>query len=228
MKHVNYLKWAEYVYEITRQYLPGKPKVLELAAGNCNFTKFYSRYYKEIIASDLSFSMLKEGRKNFKRVCCDMTRLPFKGRFHLIYSTFDSVNYLLSKKKLLSFFKEVNRILDDEGILTFDASLEQNSLKHAEESFRTGLYKGIYFEHTSEYNVKTRMHKNSFHLNYKGDIYTEVHRQKIYSFETFFDLIEKAGLYTAECFENFTFKKGNSDSDRVQFIVKKAKKHAYS
>ena len=50
-----------------------------------------------------------------------------------------------------------------------------------------------------------------------------MHEQKIYDFETYFDLIFRAGLYVVDCFETFTFKIGNADSDRIQFILKKAK-----
>ena len=58
-----------------------------------------------------------------------MTNIPFNSEFDLILSTFDSVNYLTSGKKLLSFFKESQRLLNDDGILTFDASMEKKQFK---------------------------------------------------------------------------------------------------
>jgi len=48
----------------------------------------------------------------------------------------------------------------------------------------------------------------------------------IYPFETYFELIPKAGLYVVCCYKAFSFVKGNSSSERLQFIVKKAQRNA--
>jgi SAM-dependent methyltransferase len=227
MKRVRYDRWSEYLYYVTRQYVPNDPKVLELAAGNCNLLNLFSEYYSNIIATDLSLSMLKHAKCRNSKVCCDMLNLPFKGEFDFIYSTFDSINYLTSRQKLLQLFREVYRILGNDGIFTFDVSMEGNSLKHAEEPVRKGKSNGYQYVHKSEYNTINKIHKNIFTISdSRGNKFTEVHRQKIYSFETYFDLIPKSGLYVAECFKAFSFVKGNSLSDRLQFILKKAGNHA--
>ena len=150
-----------------------------------------------------------------------MTMLPFKSKFDLIYSTFDSVNYLTSKKSLLNLFKGIKEILKDDGIFTFDVSLERNSLLHVEKPVRKGSCCGISFVHNTSYNKKMRIHKNIFKIKIENDIFTEVHKQKIYPFELYFDLIDSAGLYVVECMETFSFIKASADSERVQFIVKK-------
>jgi hypothetical protein len=54
-----------------------------------------------------------------------------------------------------------------------------------------------------------------------GEVYTEVHRQKIFTFETYFELLELAGLTVKNCYDAFSFEEGNADSERVQFITKK-------
>ena len=73
----------------------------------------------------------------------------------------------------------------------------------------------------SEYNPKNRIHKNIFQIQFDDDgKYTEVHREKIYKYETYFELMEKAGLYVKKCLETFTSKQGKANSKRVQFIVR--------
>ena len=117
-------------------------------------------------------------------------------------------------------FKDIKRILKDGAIFTFDVSLEPNSLKHVKEPFRSGEYNGIRFVQKSRYNPKSRIHKNIFRMEFKDRVYTETHKQKIYPFVEYFELISKAGLNVMECFEAFSFKDGNAGSERVQFLVR--------
>ena len=223
MRKIDYKIWAEYIYSIVSEDLPVKPRILELAAGNCKLAKYLSEFYPLIIVSDISADMLKSSPGiSLHKVCCDMTLLPFKNKFDLIYCAFDSINYLTSRKKILDLFKEINSILNTKGIFTFDVSLEKNSLIHTKQPDRTGLYKGIRFKQKSEYDKLKKIHKNTFHIKLnENEVYTEIHKQKIYSFETYFELLELSGLYVAECLDAFTYNKGNPGCERIQFIARK-------
>jgi len=228
MRRVRYDRWCEYLYYVTKEYLPDDPKILELAAGNCSLTKLFSKYYNGIIATDLSIHMLKKAVCGCEKVCCNMARLPFRIKFDLIYSTFDSINYIKSKSGLMQMFREVSCIISDTGIFTFDVSMEKNSLKHIEEPVRKGRYKGVSYVHKSEYDREKRIHKNIFTVeDLSGQKSVEVHYQKIYPFETYFEIIPKAGLYVAACYKAFSFTRGSSDSERLQFILKKAGDNAF-
>ncbi|MFZ0453971.1 MAG: class I SAM-dependent methyltransferase [Ignavibacteriaceae bacterium] len=222
MHKVRYDRWSEYLLAVVELYMNDQAEVLEIAGGNCNFAGYFVEYFPNLIVTDKSFNMLASSEfKDISRVCCDMTKLPFKSKFDLIYSTFDSVNYLTSKRSLLHLFKGVKAVLKEDGIFTFDVSLERNSLLHVENPVRKGICSGISFVHKTSYNQKMRIHKNIFKINIDNDIFTEVHKQKIYPFELYFDLIEQAGMYVVECMETFSFIKASADSERVQFIVKK-------
>ncbi|MGA7721820.1 MAG: class I SAM-dependent methyltransferase [Ignavibacteriaceae bacterium] len=225
MRSVNYSLWAKYIYSLVKDDIAGSSSVLELGAGNCNFTNKLCSYFPNILATDISRNMLISGDGALlPRVCCDMKMLPFKSQFDLIYSCFDSVNYISSRKNLLSMFKQISKLLPDSGIFTFDASLEKNSLAYAKKPERSGTYKGIKFSQKSEYNLNTKIHKNTFILKLKsGEYFSEVHNQKIFSFETYFNLLELAGLRVRNCYEAFSFKQGSASSERVQFIIKKVK-----
>lgn len=230
MNSVRYDMWAEYIFSISEIYIPDKNKerVLELAGGNCNFANYFVRYFPNLIVTDLSKQMLLNSmNKKIKRVCCDMTLLPFKKNFELIYSTFDSVNYLTQKKSLLNLFKQVEKILSDDGIFTFDVSLENNSFKHIKHPVRKGTYKGINYLHKSIYDKEKKIHKNIFEIEFQnGEKFKEIHKQKIYPFEIYFQVIEKTGLYVAECFNTFSFDNANACSERIQFIIKNRKNDA--
>ena len=222
MKEINYEHWAKYIVEIASDHIKNEhPAVLELASGNCKMAGFLSQRYPNLIASDKSLLMLKwDYKNNLSKICCDMTAIQFKAKFDLIISTFDSMNYLLNKRKLLTLFKEVKRVLKSNGVFTFDVSLENNSLEFDKSNLAEGTVNGYTFTRKSKYYPKLRIHKNVFEIMDKfGKVIREVHKQKIYKFETYFDLIDKAGLYAVECLDAFTFNNGSANSDRVQFIL---------
>jgi SAM-dependent methyltransferase len=227
MKNVRYDFWAEYINFIVREYLPRKPKVLELAAGNLKFAKRIKTHFKDITVSDISYNMLHSSSPaRIPRVCCDMTALPFKKKFDLVISSFDSVNYLTTKNKLLTLFREVEKILNDDGIFTFDVVLEKNCISYEQFANRKGTYKGINFEQISNYDKKKKFHKNVFNIFLPtGESVTEIHKQKIYSFYTYFEVISKTNLYVVDCLKTFTFEKADSESDRAQFILKRSRQH---
>lgn len=222
MKGVNYQAWAKYIYLISKTFIKKDPKILELAGGNLNLANILSFYYPRIIVTDASVKMLSsDPKKELLKVACDMTELPFKGNFDIIFSTFDSVNYLTSRSGLIKLYKEVERILDPEGIFTFDVSLESNSLRHTKEAAKEGNIDGVHFTHKSEYSRVSRIHKNIFKIEINDEVLTEVHKQKIYPFELYFEILEKAGLYVIDCLDAFSFKEGSAKSERVQFITRK-------
>jgi ubiquinone/menaquinone biosynthesis C-methylase UbiE len=223
MREIDYELWSDYILDIAKDYFKKKnATVLELSAGIGDIARRISKNFANYVFTDKSFNMLHEGNElNLNKVCCDMTALPFSGKFDFIFSTFDSVNYLLSKSKLLSLFTEVNKVLSENGIFTFDVSLEKNSLEFKRNQKSNGLAKGYRFKRTSKYNPKSRIHKNIFEItDYLGVVTQEVHKQKIYKFDTYFELANQAGLVVVECLEAFTFDHGNENSERIQFILK--------
>ena len=225
MKDVNYPEWAKYIQRISSEFVGKDAKVLEFGAGNCKIANLLSKKFPEIIATDISLPMLESEPKSVvMKVCCDMILLPFSIKFDLIFSTFDSVNYLMSKKRLLALFKQVNYLLEDDGIFTFDASLEKNSIEFLEDHTVEGSAGSYSFKRVSKFYKSRKVHKNIFYItDADNNVVKEVHEQKIFDFETYFDLIFKAGLYVVDCFETFTFKIGSANSDRIQFILKKTK-----
>jgi SAM-dependent methyltransferase len=227
MKNVRYDFWAEYIHILVKDYVPRRPKVLELAAGNLKFAKKIHSHFKNIIVSDISFNMLSNSARTLiPRVCCDMTALPFKGKFDLVVSSFDSVNYLTTKSKLTALFKEVENILTEEGIFTFDVVLENNCITYEQFANRSGNYKGIDFEQISNYDREKKFHKNIFNIFLPtGESVKEVHKQKIYPFFTYFDVISKTNLYVVDCLKTFSFEKADAESERAQFILKRKRKH---
>ncbi len=222
MRSVDYKGWADYIYSIYELEDLKKGSVLELGAGTGKLSHILLNKFNKLIITDLSLEMLVFNKsKSANHVACDMSSLPFKCNFGFIYSCFDSVNYLLTKRKLKLFFDAVADILDEKGCFTFDVSLENNSLRYQSSLNRKGSLNSIKYEQKSYYSLKERTHYNKFKIITNGDIYEEIHKQKIYKFIEYFEILENSKLYVENCFNAFSFEDANDSSERVQFLLKK-------
>lgn len=222
MRRVNYRSWAKYISAVLEEYGKDRGRVLEIASGNSVIYKYLKKNFDYYLFSDQSLDMLKMIRaKNKKAVCFDMKAFPLKTEFDFIFSIFDSVNYLLTEDDLSRFFNECKRVLTSGGILTFDVGLLENSLRNLKQLNRKGKYKGINFEQISKFDPVKKIHLNMFEIEINNHIYREEHKQRIYNFETYFDILERCGLHVTECFNCFTFDDACPDSERAQFVVRK-------
>jgi ubiquinone/menaquinone biosynthesis C-methylase UbiE len=223
MRGIDYGIWADYISVLAKELKKKNPNVLEIACGSGNIARNLKKEFKNYIVSDLSASMMNQlDEENIAKVCCDMTALPFKRKFDFVFSTFDSVNYLLTKEKFTKFLAEVSSVLNNEGILTFDVSLENNSLRYQKYLNRKGKLDGIKYIQHSKYNEKSRIHYNHFEITLAdGSKYEEIHKQKIYRFEDYFLFIENSDFFVSGCYETFTFTNANAETERAQFILKK-------
>lgn len=229
MRYIDYDEWADYYFMLARKYAAPSPKILELASGSCLMSSRLADRLPEITATDISLPMLKASNDSaaLERVCCDMRRLPFKTGFDLVISAFDSLNYILEEEGLSEVFSCANSVLNAGGVFSFDVSLELNSLKNTRFLNRKGKYNGIEYVQTSRYDKKQKIHSNGFTLKYPdGSEYFELHKERIYPFETWIALLIENGFNVRECFDAFTFDDVNAASQRVQFVAIKGANNA--
>ncbi|MFZ1292413.1 MAG: methyltransferase domain-containing protein [Melioribacteraceae bacterium] len=222
MNSVDYSFWAKYISEIHNTIGNKKDIALELAAGNCKLSQKLNSQFQKLFVSDLSLQMLMQNSNCKNKVCCNMIYLPFKNEFDFIFSTFDSINYLCDEDQLNLFFCNIREALSKKGSFIFDVSLKKNSLKHLKKLNRKGVFKNIKYEQISTFDEVTLIHENKIIIQLEdGKKITEIHKQKIYDFYYYFDVIESNNLYVSECLEAFDFINGSPESDRIQFIVKR-------
>lgn len=223
MRAIDYEDWAEYIFAINDNKKIEKEFTLEIASGDCRLAGYLKQYFPNMILTDISKYMLAASGNNFNfRVSCDMTKLPFKNKFPLIISAFDSINYLLTQTELNDLFRGIRNVLTDDGIFTFDVSLEKNSIKNERRLNRKGKVNGIKYVQKSKYDNAGKIHYNYFQIFLEnGEIIEEVHKQKVYEFFDYFSIIENNGLYVENCYDSFSFDDADEDCERVQFVVKK-------
>ena len=87
---------------------------------------------------------------------------------------------------------------------------------------REGKYKKIIYKQISKFDEENQIHENIVYLEFpNGESFKEVHKQKIYDFYYYFDVIDSNNLYVVNCYDAFDFTFGSQNSERVQFVVKR-------
>lgn len=101
-----------------------KPILLDAGTGTGNFVGIMAENY-DCIGLDVSEEMLDIARSNANSgnilwICQDMCRMDLFGSVTAITSLTDSVNHLLTEKRLSEFFMRAHNFLDPGGLLIFD------------------------------------------------------------------------------------------------------------
>lgn len=64
MEKIKYDRWASYMYELVKHECPKRSSVLELGAGDGTFSRYFRKYYPNIIITDISLQMLNNKSNN--------------------------------------------------------------------------------------------------------------------------------------------------------------------
>ena len=133
MSAVPYDFWYEYLKLLLEYHGVLPPdRALELGCGTGNMmVRFLSDGIK-VDGLDGSCDMLDEAEKKAKKFKIesdfyhrDFLDIPKEFKYPLVYSIFDSLNYVLELKKLEKVFNSVHEILDSSGVFIFDLNTEE-------------------------------------------------------------------------------------------------------
>lgn len=185
--------------------------VLELGCGTGEMAIRLAKDNKEIYATDLSKDMLEvarlkalEANVSLMLGRVDMSDFRTDKAVDLILCLCDSLNYILSKKKVLQTFRNVYDSLKYNGTFIFDVDslykMEQILDGYFEEEDADDFYfkwavKKIAFGKV-EHLVEIIDKENNEHIK-------EVHHQQTYTLETYLELLKEAGFNEIEYYGEF-------------------------
>ena len=106
---------------------PGCP-VLDLCCGTGQLAAELSRQGYRTTGLDGSEGMIEIAKKNAPDadfVVQDARDIALPGRFSAVFSTFDSLNHLMSLRELEQVFRSVSAVLEGGGYFVFDLNMEE-------------------------------------------------------------------------------------------------------
>lgn len=236
MEDVDYEAWADYIDEVIQTHHESAERVLEMACGTGSLALSLEDFgYYKILATDLSPEMIdvakEKAEDSFSEVRFDVQdflNLTLTEKFDVIFSAFDSINYLHSSEEILDFLKQSSKLLNPSGILIFDFSTPLNSIESVDylndEEAQVGQLR--YFRKSS-YENEQRLHYNEFEIemldqNNKEVVqtYSEVHVQKAYELSEILSIVEQSPYYTVAKYDGFDFIEATEKSARVTIVLK--------
>lgn len=145
--------------------------------------------------------------------------------FDLIVCCYDSLNYVLSERDLLSCFQTVAQLLKPRGLFIVDTNT-QHFLEHDWQPYQVLELSGYVQVLQSSFNPTT--HCSTMTLTgFIGDDsvgyqrFDEIHIERAYPIETLHTLFEEVGLSVEACYDCFTFQPIYATSQRIAWIVRK-------
>jgi len=227
MEHVDYPAWAAYIHRLICRWDSGAKDVLELACGTGTFAMELSALGYKMTCCDRSESMIDIAKNKSKRAgypisyyVADMRAIPRNRSYDVVLCLYDSMNYLLDLDEIVMLIKQVKTILKQGGIFIFDVGTEKNSLDNFHQRYEN--------DHEAKYSRLSRylrddhIQVNEVRMHLGNRIYTEVHRQKIYSLDQIAQAINTAGMIEHGRYANLTERKGSELDERVHFVIGRA------
>ena len=214
-------------------------KLLDIGAGTCSHSIILSKYFKEITAVDLSYSMLQIGKQklinagitNVSTHCKDLDLLELDSQFDVCISMFNVVNHVQTVKDLRQFFEVVSKTLKIGGRFVFDCwngaacyiekpkQITSKIIKSNEYEFKsltttaTDLMKG-----TSKMHTTTSIYRNGDLL----DMFPHEINVRIWTPDLLSELLEDSGLGVAKIVSSNDEYRQATDADyRLVFVCEK-------
>ncbi len=145
-ENVDYEVRSDYISDFFNAENKNEPKLLDLACGTGEFTKYFKGKGFNVTGMDLSSDMLtvaKEKVPDAEFLLGDMRSFDFGNSFDFCICCLDSLNHLTDKNDWKSCFESVYKSLSKDGVFVFDVNtvfkhnfvLADNSFIFDEEDF---------------------------------------------------------------------------------------------
>ncbi|MFN1833782.1 class I SAM-dependent methyltransferase [Balneola sp. MJW-20] len=236
MEDVDYDTWADFIDELIQIHHPDPQKVHEMACGTGTMlVSMGNLQCYDLSASDLSAEMVELARQKIRdhnwNISVEQegfTDLNKNNTYDVIYTVFDSINYLHTPDEISEMLDRTFRALMNEGLLIFDFSTPQNSLEAVDYlNNEEGSFNGFRYFRSSRYDVKAKFHYNEFDIEELANDGVrvvkrsrEVHKQKIYSFSEMKEIINRSAYNIIAAYEDFDTIPATDKSSRVTMVLK--------
>lgn len=232
MDDVDYARWANYIEKIIIDQNKKPDKILELACGTGNITIPLAHKGYNITGLDISEDMLMvakdkalNNKKNILFIQQDMIDLQLEEKFDCILSMCDGINYIVDEEDLFQVFQRVYNNLEYGGIFIFDIS-SSYKIKNilGNNTFGENLDDICYlWENYFDEESNTVEMELTFFIQ-EGKYYRkeeEYHIQRAYEAEEIINMLDKVNFKDIKIYDEFTFDKPKSNSERIFFVAKK-------
>jgi ubiquinone/menaquinone biosynthesis C-methylase UbiE len=229
MSEVPYRTWVDYVEELFQAYGCSPRRVLDLATGTGTVALELARRGYQVTGVDRASAMLAVARKKSRDMGLrvrwieqDLVHLDLSpSHFDASVCLYDSLNYILSARKLQRAFKRIAPALKPGALFIFDlntvSALERNLF--TQEGSMPG---GLRYTWRSRYNRKTRIARIDMDFRLGEQHFREVHRERAYTSREIEAMLRRAGMPLVDRFAGCTRLPPARHTDRIYYLARRA------
>ena len=224
MDDIDYEAWAAFILETAtaRGWTGGR--LLELGCGTGNATRPFVECGFDVVGLDSSAEMLAVARAKLPKVTfvqADFTTFELDTPFSLVYSVFDSLNNLLTKKAFSSMAVSVYEGLKPGGFFIFDV----NTTEGLRDLERSGLTEGwageVYYRWEHSFDEGTGLGKVEAYCEDPETSFTEVHFERPYDAAELEALLTDVGFVNVEALNYPEGEVARGDEVRLWVVTRK-------
>ncbi len=231
---VNYSERADYICGILADNGILSGSILDVACGTGSFSEKFLQKGFEVIANDISVSMLNIAREKLSDygdrvllLCQDMCELDLYGTVDAAVCSLDSINHLIEDDDILSCFESVGKFINPGGIFIFDANtlykhqkvLSGNTFVYEDEDDAFLVWQN---GECDEDNI-VEMYIDIFTKAPDGKYLRNSDEiiERAYSIEFLSDKLVESGFEVLNIYSDMTYNACKIDDERIYFVAKK-------
>ena len=231
MRHVDYIRWADYIQSVFTRFEATPKDVLELACGTGAMACILDDRGYRMTGIDRSESMIAVAKQKsvdttraIRFQVGDMVRMPVSGSFDAVLCLYDSINYVVEEADIAAMLKGLRCVLNAGGLFVFDVCTEINSRRYFHNQVDQESKGDFSYVRRCEYVPETRIQVNEFQFtfNREGKRYStrERHEQRIYPIARLEEICQESGYRVLGAFDGFSFEEASEKSNRVHYVVR--------
>lgn len=222
---------ANFIDSAIKKYKKDSELVCDLGCGTATVALELSSRGYDMIAVDSDFNMLIKAKEKAQSLNDDtvlflnqdITEFELYGTVDVIYSTLDTVNYILDKKSLSNLFALVKNYLNFDGLFIFDINSQykfQNILDN--NTFVYDMEDLYCVWNTQKYKKDVYNHNLTYFINENGNFkrFENTQTQRYYSKEYIESMIKKHDFEILKCVDNYSNKKVFDKTERITYVLK--------
>lgn len=232
MVDFDYKEWFNYIEETFKRYNKNPGKILEMACGTGNLSRYLAKARYDLTCFDISEDMLSHAYKklrSYKNVDImrqDMVSFNINKNFDAVISICDSINYITNVDDLEKTFSNVYSHLKEGGMFLFDI----NSYFKLKNIIGNNTFvedsEEVFYVWENFYDYKDDICEFFLTFFFKEDDgcykrFDELHVEKAYKVSEVVDLLYIVGFKDVDVYKGFSFDDVKDSTERINFVARK-------
>lgn len=221
---IDYEDYSEVIKKELKKLEIKPESILELGIGSGNMTKYFYNASINYTGVDLSKEMLKICADKFPNISIineDLCQLELTKNYDFIFSTLDTINYILDSQKLQNLFSNINE--NCTGVFMFDVNTPYKLIEVMGNNHFVYEYEDIFYTWVNQYYEEGNLidFYIDFFVKNQDNSYQrirEAQTEKVYSLDALRFMLYNSGFNTVKIIDFDTGKTLNNCTQRALFI----------